>query len=329
MVIVIYYNDKQSRKIKRMIDEYPEMTEMINLASAASSQKLDELEGLLSEKRQSQKSQQQQQTMLSPSGSAKRNAAAPPSSPSTIIEDVESFRPPPVVSSLSSAVFVEDVEDATAITRTSHNSYYERLSKQITIALSTPIREMLKILVPSLHAESSPAFNVFNVLYLQYLQLTQGSSTSSSSSISSSLNRQQKRSRLEEESSGLLTASSSSPSSSFKGGGMLASDQHLPLGGSVSSHSSSKDNTIFSEEEAIHLVPVWRALLVVLFCIFCISVFASIIIFASESLIKSMGVDTSKMGVTLVAFGSEVFLDCVFFQCCLFTSNRYPIPLVQ
>jgi Ca2+/Na+ antiporter len=328
MVIVIYYNDKQSRKIKRLIDEYPEMTEMINLASAASSQKLDELEGLLSEKRQSQKSQQQQQSMQSPSGSAKRNAAAPPSSPSTIIEDVESFRPPPVVSSLSSAVFVEDVEDATAITRTSHNSYYERLSKQITIALSTPIREMLKILVPSLHAESSHAFNVFNVLYLQYLQLTQGSSASSSSSISSSLNRQQKRSRLEEESSGLLTASSSSPSSSFKGGGMLASDQHLPLG-SVSSHSSSKDNTMFSEEEAIHLVPVWRALLVVLFCIFCISVFASIIIFASESLIKSMGVDTSKMGVTLVAFGSEVFLVCVFFRCCLFTVNRYPIPLVQ
>ena len=53
-------------------------------------------------------------------------------------------------------------------------------------------------------------------------------------------------------------------------------------------------------------VPLYRAISVLLACLFCIGALASLIIFFCTDLAKSLGVDQSTLGATLVALGAEV-----------------------
>jgi Ca2+/Na+ antiporter len=53
-------------------------------------------------------------------------------------------------------------------------------------------------------------------------------------------------------------------------------------------------------------VPLSRAITVLLVCFLCISLSASLIVMISESLIKYMHIDSTVVGATLVAFGSEI-----------------------
>lgn len=53
-------------------------------------------------------------------------------------------------------------------------------------------------------------------------------------------------------------------------------------------------------------VPLSRALSVLLMCFVCISLSASVIVMVSESLIKSLHIDSAVVGATVVALGSEI-----------------------
>lgn len=66
------------------------------------------------------------------------------------------------------------------------------------------------------------------------------------------------------------------------------------------------ETSLKSSSTSIPHVPVWRAFLVFFTCIFHVGVLASVIVSLCEVLVRVIGVDSSTLGATLVALGSEV-----------------------
>jgi Ca2+/Na+ antiporter len=61
------------------------------------------------------------------------------------------------------------------------------------------------------------------------------------------------------------------------------------------------------EYEEVHMrVPIWRVFIVIVVCVLFISIFASGIVYFGEALTSLLGMNSSTMGATLVAMGSEV-----------------------
>ncbi len=63
---------------------------------------------------------------------------------------------------------------------------------------------------------------------------------------------------------------------------------------------------VSADSNKSELVPLWRAVSVLVVSILCIGLLASAIVTLSEALVRSMGVDTSTLGATLVALGAEI-----------------------
>jgi Ca2+/Na+ antiporter len=78
-----------------------------------------------------------------------------------------------------------------------------------------------------------------------------------------------------------------------------------PVEKSVSESSSFADLGHYDSDEATK-VPFVRAVTVLIVCLCCIAVLASMIIFFCTDLARSLGVDQSTLGATLVALGAEV-----------------------
>jgi Ca2+/Na+ antiporter len=75
-------------------------------------------------------------------------------------------------------------------------------------------------------------------------------------------------------------------------------------------HSSSLGATV----DSTSAVPLSRAVAVLLSCIACIGLLATVIVLFCESIIAHLGFSSTTMGATLVAFGAEVLL---YFKKCV------------
>lgn len=108
----------------------------------------------------------------------------------------------------------------------------------------------------------------------------------------------------------------------------LQSESIVPLSHSVNNSNNSNNP---SGDHHSGAVPLWRAILCLVASIFAISLLASTIVAVSESFIVSLHLDSSTVGATLVAFGSEVSLQLVVYHLLYLTTsfpftNRFLIP---
>jgi Ca2+/Na+ antiporter len=434
MVMVIYYNERNNKELKKYIDDYPEVSELLKSGSSmsGSSERLEELKSLITPNTSGHYHhhhgppmiQKPDALVISPtnananiinsgpgSGSGKKrivsgsgkpvvqspvfmiaddgknnnnnnNNSRTPSFEKNDLEIAESDR---IFGNEQFVVQEEDVEDAAPISR-SANRFFERLFEQIQAVISKPVRDFLKMLIPTLENDPNATtnFNLFNFVYFSiYVSSSQSSyqlispniapataaGMKSSSGSANSKNKQTSSAKMKESTDTTAPISSDQMNTGNNNSDNNNSNNNyqntVPDGSNNNSNNSavtkndiemantntgnnskkSRSNKstkktgsrraggtgeekVILEEDDIeegeleeegngedddalsvdseNKIPLWRAFLVVFTCIFGISCSASMIVFASESLIQGLGVDTSKMGVTLVAFGSEV-----------------------
>ncbi len=304
MVIVIYWQEKQHREIRQMLQELPAIQSMLNSKSNSNSQTDLESIAIPPSPSPSTLKLEEFQALLQQHSPIKASRSSSPSTPSLRILSSPSLPPSQLLT--VSKKYSEDVDDARSTENLRYNHYYERFIQQIHTIISTPVREILKVFVPTLLPEDPDVpYNIFNIVasYMPYISNLLSTliaiilatppsprhrgNQSNHHITSRTIDGEPRINRAgDEESESLLTTPSARLSKSGSGS-PLGSD-----GGNEDDH---------------HLrVPLNRVFLVVGVCILCISIAASVIVFASESLIRSLGLDISTMGVTLVAFGSEV-----------------------
>lgn len=305
MVIVIYWQEKQHREIRQMLQELPAIQNMLNSKSNSNSQ--TDLENIAIPPSPSPSSLKLEefQALLQQHSPIKASRSSSPSTPSLRILSSPSLPPSQLLT--VSKKYSEDVDDARSTENLRYNHYYERFIQQIHTIISTPVREILKVFVPTLLPEDPDVpYNLFNIVasYMPYISNLlstliaiilatppsprhRGNQSVDHHIISRTIDGGSRINRTGDEESESLLKTPSARLSKSGSGSPLGSE-----GGNEDDH---------------HLrVPLNRVFLVVGVCILCISIAASVIVFASESLIRSLGLDISTMGVTLVAFGSEV-----------------------
>jgi Ca2+/Na+ antiporter len=447
MVMVIYYNERNNKELKKYIDDYPEVSELLKSGNSmsGSSERLEELKSLITPNTSGHYHhshgppmiQKPDALVISPtntnavnpgpgSGSGKKRIVSGSGKPLVqspvflVTEDgktnnnknnnnMASFEKNDLEIAESDRIFgneqfvvqEEDVEDAAPISR-SANRFFERLFEQIQALISKPVRDFLKMLIPTLENDPNATtnFNLFNFVYFSiYVSSSQSSyqlispnivpataagmkssNTSSANSkinnnskigITSSPKKQTSSAKMKESTDTTAPISSDQMNSGSNNSDNNNSNNNYQTTDTVSDNNNSNNSAVTKndiemakivtggnskksrsnkttvasskktgsrkaggeekvileadieegeleeednngeEDDALSIdsenkIPLWRAFLVVFTCIFGISCSASMIVFASESLIQGLGVDTSKMGVTLVAFGSEV-----------------------
>lgn len=374
MVLVLYWNERNNKDLKKYIDEYPEISAIMKSSSNSSSvEKLEELKSLIHKNRVNNDYDVEKKLMRSnqdidddpsmplvgtiasrsSSGEGRKrlissSASSSERNPTTfsptfnrrddmnyILDDIDE------TDHIIDQFMVEDVDDANPLKR-SKNRFYERLFHHFHHIVSTPIREVLKILIPTLeHEFESNSYNLFNYFYFQYfikstLYTTVGTyfavpTTAPSATPSTSIRNRRSpvmgkgkkpstgnQSDLRRSNSPSYPTSPTvvapsvspprSPVNEFDGTPQKEDDPELQSNNLVEAENEEEEADGGDDDSGIdhESIPVWRAFLVVFVCIVGISISASAIVYASESLMKGVGIDSSVMGVTLVAFGSEV-----------------------
>eukprot|EP01034_Spumella_vulgaris_P026223 gene26223-32763_t len=192
----------------------------------------------------------------------------------------------------------EDVEEA--VTISTRTNVIERSLHMINHCIAAPIQFVLSYILPQLHPHPTAPV----------IAITGGGVTTTWES------------EIEEETEALLPPyTSSSPYTTPGSSGRFVIDNYNHTSSSLSSttppRTSSSSSSplplksttprrtkrVLSKEE---LVPLWRAIAVLVVSIVCIGLLASGIVSFSEAIVRHMGIDTSTLGATLVALGAEI-----------------------
>ena len=170
----------------------------------------------------------------------------------------------------------EDVEAASTRSayRNSATSCLARTFRMIHFAVSCPLQVFFASLFPSLH----PPQTAFAGSRPEHLRITKSNIQSIEASFI--VDDEQQALRL-----------------------LLPAQRQLQKGSS--SERRKKEQAEVNRVKKLHS-PLWRAVTVLLLSVFFIALLTSIVVFISTSIVKELHLDSSTIGATLVALGSEV-----------------------